>query len=65
MSFSKALKFLKQGYKVGRQCWEGYSYLKLEEPKNDYIYVFQSDHSQFLWEPKQEDILSKDWIVWD
>lgn len=69
-SFSIALEYLKQGFKVSKKSWhkEG-MYIQLQEPTelskmtDRYLYITIDDEYRNPWHPSQADMLEEDWQV--
>lgn len=71
-TFSKAIKLLKNGYKVARTGWNGKGmWLALQSPDYHskmtlpYIYMKTADNHKVPWLASQTDILAEDWVLVD
>ena len=68
VNFSTALEWLKVGYKVSREGWNGKDmWIALQRPDEHskmslpYIYMFTADKKLVPWLASQTDLLADDW----
>ena len=69
-NFSKALEYLKSGYKVARKGWNGKGmWLGLQKPDANsantlpYIYMITVTGDRVPWVVSHTDMLSADWVI--
>ena len=72
MTFSEALKHIKNGKKLTRKGWNGKGmWIELQKPDEHskmtlpYIYMKTADNNLVPWLASQTDMLSEDWILLD
>ena len=72
IDFSAALEFIKQGFYVAREGWNGKSmWIALQSPDEGsmmslpYIYMSTVTGDLVPWLASQTDILATDWVVLD
>lgn len=70
MTFSRALKYLKQGHKLSRSGWNGAGmYIEIQVPdenskmRRSYLYMSPVDGDLVPWVASQSDILAEDWEI--
>lgn len=70
MNFGQALEYLKTGFRVHREGWNGKGmWLALQKPDAHskmslpYIYIKTADDNLVPWLASQTDILADDWDV--
>lgn len=71
-SFSEALTWLKNGYRVAREGWNGKGqWVALQLPDENskmtkpYFYINAVDGSKVPWLASQTDLLANDWMIAD
>ena len=70
MTFSEALKHIKNGKKLTRKGWNGKGmFITLQTPTQKskmtlpYIYMKTTNDEFIPWTPSQTDLLSEDWTI--
>jgi len=70
MTFSEALKHVKNGKKLTREMWNGDGmFITMQVPTPDskmtvpYIYLKTVDDDFVPWVPSQTDLMSEDWKI--
>lgn len=68
--FSEALTWMKNGYKVAREGWNGKGqWVALQRPDENskmtkpYFYIHPVDGGKVPWLASQTDLLAEDWMI--